>query len=150
MQTDLPRVLIVGVGSLGGTIAGSLLAFSSELIDQLVPLTSNQDIIQATTASGFTLRGSGEAITAAGAAVDTIPEDSGPFDWIILATQPPQVEAAARSVVEHLAPNGMMICLQNGLCENRVAQIVGRDRVVGAVVGWGASTPAPGVFERTS
>jgi 2-dehydropantoate 2-reductase len=147
---QLPRILIVGVGSLGGTIAGSLLAFSRELISDLVPLTSNPDILAATRQHGFRLQGLEETVTAEGAATDTIPEGAGPFDWIILATQPPQVEEAARSVAEHLAADGAMVCLQNGLCEERVARLVGRQRVVGAVVGWGASSPEPGVFERTS
>ena len=150
MLNTKPRILIVGVGSLGGTIAGSLLAFSADLVDQVVPLTSTQAIIAAPQELGFQLRGIGETVTAEGAAVAEIPEGTGPFDWIILATQPPQVEDAARSVVEYLAENGAMVCLQNGLCEARVAEIAGSERVVGAVVGWGASTPEPGVFERTS
>jgi 2-dehydropantoate 2-reductase len=41
-------------------------------------------------------------------------------------------------------------CLQNGLCEERIAPIVGADRVVGVVVGWGGTSPSPGVFERTA
>jgi 2-dehydropantoate 2-reductase len=42
------------------------------------------------------------------------------------------------------------VCFQNGLCELRVAGIVSREKVVGAVVAWGASMPEPGVFDRTS
>ena len=145
-----PRILIVGVGSLGGTIAGSLLAFSQDLVGEVVPMTSNQGVIDATTEHGFRLRGIGESLSTPGAAVRSIAQGTAPFDWIILATQPPQVEDAARAVVEHLAPQGAMVCLQNGLCEHRVAEIAGPDRVVGAVVGWGASSPEPGVFERTS
>ena len=43
-----------------------------------------------------------------------------------------------------------MVCFQNGLCEERVAKLVGADRVIGAVVAWGASMLEPGVYERTS
>jgi len=43
-----------------------------------------------------------------------------------------------------------MVCLQNGLCEQRVAAIAGGDRVLGAIVAWGATTPEPGTFERTA
>ena len=32
-----------------------------------------------------------------------------------------------------------MVCLQNGLCELRVAEVVGRERTLGAVVSWGAN-----------
>ena len=43
-----------------------------------------------------------------------------------------------------------MLCLQNGLCEARVARIAGEARTVGAVVGWGAAMPEPGVFDKTA
>jgi 2-dehydropantoate 2-reductase len=43
-----------------------------------------------------------------------------------------------------------VVVLQNGLCEERVAAIVGEPRVIGAVVGWGATMPSPGVYERTA
>ncbi len=85
----------------------------------------------------------GRAITAVGPA-------DGPFDVILLCTQPPQVEDAARSVVDRLASDGTMLVLQNGLCEQRVARIVGAERVIGAVVAWGGSMVEPGVYDRTS
>ncbi len=40
--------------------------------------------------------------------------------------------------------------LQNGLCEDRVAGIVGGERVIGAIVAWAASMPEPGRYERTA
>jgi 2-dehydropantoate 2-reductase len=40
--------------------------------------------------------------------------------------------------------------LQNGLCEERIAAIVGAERVIGAIVAWGASMPEPGRYERTA
>src|SRR6202012_5763468 len=82
--------------------------------------------------------------------VREVPRGAAPFDYVLLATQPPQVEEAARSVVAHLAPTGAMVCLQNGLCEPRVAAIAGPERTLGAVVAWGASMVEPGVYDRTS
>jgi 2-dehydropantoate 2-reductase len=67
-----------------------------------------------------------------------------------LCTQPPQVEEAARAALPVLAQDGVMVCLQNGLCEPRVAKICGEHRTVGAVVAWGAAMPEPGVYERTA
>jgi 2-dehydropantoate 2-reductase len=72
------------------------------------------------------------------------------YDFILLATQPPQVEAAARGALGHLAPGGHLVCFQNGLCELRLADIAGADRVIGAVVAWGASMPEPGLYDRTA
>jgi 2-dehydropantoate 2-reductase len=69
---------------------------------------------------------------------------------VLLATQPPQVEEAARSALPVLARDGVMVCFQNGLCEARIADIAGADRVVGGIVAWGASMPEPGLYDRTS
>ena len=43
---------------------------------------------------------------------------------ILLATQPPQVEDAAPAALPRLAPDGAMVCFQNGLCEARVARVL--------------------------
>jgi 2-dehydropantoate 2-reductase len=78
------------------------------------------------------------------------PDASARFDWIVLAVQPPQVEEAARGVVQHHAPSGRMVCFQNGRCEERVERVAGRGRVVGAVVAWGGSMPEPAHYVRTA
>jgi hypothetical protein len=38
----------------------------------------------------------------------------------------------------------------DGVVEDRVGVILGREQVVGAPVGWGATMHAPGVYEMTS
>jgi 2-dehydropantoate 2-reductase len=53
-------------------------------------------------------------------------------------------------VARYLAPEGYAVTLQNGVVEDRVADILGRERVIGALVGWGATMHAPGVYEMTS
>jgi 2-dehydropantoate 2-reductase len=72
------------------------------------------------------------------------------FDVVILAVQPPQIEDAARTALPALADGGVCVVLPNGLCEPRVARIVGAERVIGAIVAWGASMPSPGRYERTA
>ena len=43
-----------------------------------------------------------------------------------------------------------MVSLQNGICEEALAGVLGRDRIIGCVVGWGASHIGPGQLEVTS
>src|SRR5262249_25023574 len=71
------------------------------------------------------------------------------FDAIVLAVQPPSVGDATRTALSALAADGVLVCLQNGLCEARVAAIAEPDQVLGAIVAWGASMPEAGVYERT-
>jgi len=141
-----PRVLLVGAGGIGGVL-GTLLSASAA---EVTVLTTNPRIEAALRERGFRLRG--DAAGRAGTPVRVLSEapSSGDYDWVLLAVQPPQVESAARSVLAALAPRGQLVCFQNGLCEQRVASLAGADRVVGAVVAWGASMLEPGVYERTS
>lgn len=79
------------------------------------------------------------------------PPREGAYDFILLATPPNGVEAAARDTAHLLAPQGAMVVLQNGLCEELVARVMGGEtQVIGAIVAWGASSPETGVYERTS
>lgn len=143
------RILIVGVGGIGGTVAAGLAAHPAGLVGDLVPLTRNEAVRASIAERGFVLRGVDGARAVPGAAAAEL-QASDRFDWILLATQPPQLEAATRDALPHLADGGALVTFQNGLCEDRVAAIAGPGRVLGAVVGWGASMPEPGVFERTS
>jgi 2-dehydropantoate 2-reductase len=146
--TEIPaRVLVVGAGAIGGVIAGSLAARG----EAVSVLSTNAAIRGALAGHGFRLTGRTVVSHAhAGDLFAELPEQGQPFDYVLLATQPPQVEEAAEGAARLLAPRGLMVCFQNGLCETRVARFVGRDRVAGAVVAWGASMTEPGVYERTS
>jgi 2-dehydropantoate 2-reductase len=148
VKTVLPRVLLVGAGGIGGVV-GSLLAAQGTALSVL---TTNVGIRQALSQRGFRLRGDPSARSGAPVALaSSIGElGEGGFDWVLLAVQPPQVEAAVRDLKPLLAPASRLVCFQNGLCEERVARIAGVERVVGAVVAWGASMLEPGVYERTS
>ncbi len=142
------RVLIVGSGGIGGIVSAVLNDYAGPWVE-VVTLTTNPTIASAITQHGFRVRGD-EGSTVVKGRVLTELADELPFDWILLATQPPQVEDASRRAVQFLAPNGAMVCFQNGLCEARVGRIAGPERVIGAVVAWGASMLEAGIYERTS
>ena len=150
LMTQTPRILIVGCGAIGGTILGELSVLLSQGRGTVVGLTTNVDVVRTVMANGLRLIGVEGSRDISGTVVREIPSDWAPFDWILLATQPPTVEAAASQAASSLADNGKMVVLQNGLCEDRIARIVGRERVIGGIVSFGASMPEPGVFERTS
>jgi len=141
-----PRILLMGCGGIGGIIAAALTARGT------APsvVTHNPSIADAINTRGFVVRDEDREQVVPGRATVALPNDAGVFDVVLLATQPPQVEAAARSALPHLTAAGAIVCLQNGLCERRVAAIAGADRTIGAIVAWGGSMLAPGVYERTS
>jgi 2-dehydropantoate 2-reductase len=139
------KILVVGAGGIGGIVAGSL----AEIGADVTAVTTNPGILEAVRARGFRLREDGDDRAMPGR-IEPAPPAGETFDVVVLATQPPSVEEAARTALPHLAENGAMVCLQNGLCEARVAKIAGERRVMGAIVAWGASMPEPGLYERTA
>ena len=142
-MTDL-RALVVGVGGIGGTIAGTAVGVDPGV--ELIGLTTNADIAEAIARDGYRV---GDR-SAAGPILTELAPDTEPFDLILLATRPPQIEDAARTALPLLTDHGALVVLCNGLCEERVATIAGPQRTLGAIVAWGASMTAPGVYDRTS
>jgi 2-dehydropantoate 2-reductase len=138
-----PRILVMGAGGIGGIVAATL----TEIGSAVTAVSTNAGIRAAVDKSGFRVIDEGEERVVRGW-VSPAPE--GSYDLAILATQPPQVEEAALAALNHLAPDAQVVVLQNGLCEERVASIVGDARVIGAIVAWGASMPEPGRYERTA
>jgi 2-dehydropantoate 2-reductase len=138
-----PRILVMGAGSIGGIVAATL----TEIGAAVTAVSTNASIRAAVDTAGFRVVDEGEERIVRGW-VSPAPE--GKYDLAILATQPPNVEDAARTALPHLADGAEVVVLQNGLCEDRVAAIVGAERVIGAIVAWGASMPESGLYERTA
>src|SRR6201995_5030555 len=138
-----PRILVMGAGGIGGTVAGTLM----EGGPAVTAVSTNASIRAAADKSGFRIVDEGEERTVRGW---VSPEPEGKYDLCVLATQPPNVEDAARTALPHLAPDANVVVLQNGLCEQRIGAIVGDERGVGGIVAWGASMPQPGRYERTA
>ena len=142
MQSQ-PKILVMGAGGIGGIVAATL----TELGAAVTAVSTNPAIRAAVDAGGFRVVDDGEERAIRGR-VAAAPE--GRYDLCLLATQPPNVEEAARTALPHLDDAAAVVVLQNGLCEDRVAAIVGEARVIGAIVAWGASMPEPGRYERTA
>jgi len=133
----------MGAGGIGGIVAATL----TEVGSAVTAVSTNPAIRAAVDKAGYRLLDDGEDRVVR-ASMAAAPE--GSYDLCILATQPPNVEDAALAAVRHLADDAQVVVLQNGLCEERVASIVGAERVIGGIVAWAASMPVPGRYERTA
>lgn len=151
-----PRILLMGCGAVGGVIAGGLLhaGYHVELV------THNPTISHAIAEDGLRLTTpSGTRALPAAVCADACPDlggIDGRFDIILLAMKATGVEAAAAEIASRVAPDGVVVTLQNGIVEDRVSAVLeraapsSRSPVIGALVGWGATMHAPGVYEMTS
>jgi len=142
-MTPQPRIVVMGAGGIGGIVAATL----TEVGATVTAVSTNPAIRAAVDQAGFQVLDDGESRVVPGRIA---PAPDGRYDLCILATQPPNVEDAARTALPHLAADGQVVVLQNGLCEDRIAAIVGPERVIGGIVAWGASMAEPGRYERTA
>ncbi len=144
-MAEQSRILIVGCGGIGGVIAAKLNAAQQACVHVV---SSNPAIHNAVQQDGFQLTGLDGTHISTGPIHSEVPRET--FDYVLLATRPPQVEDAARQALGALHEQGLMVVLQNGLCEPRVAAIAGSHRTIGGIVSFGASMVKPGTFELTA
>jgi 2-dehydropantoate 2-reductase len=133
------RVAVLGAGSLG-TILGAMLArdgLNVELVD------ANRDHVEALTSHGARVEGLMEFETPVKALMPDLME--GYYDLVVYMAKSTYDEAALPQVLPHLEPRGALITLQNGVPEEKVASLIGRERTLGGAVGWAAEYLRPGV-----
>ncbi len=138
------RLLIVGIGALGGIIGARLLARGIS-----VGLAA-RDVSSAAAlrAAGLHVTGIGGEIAAHAPDVRAIADwPRASFDLIVLATKADDALAIAPRCVELLASGGTLLPIQNGA----VAQVLARKHpgvVLGGLSNLGATMHAPGRYEQ--
>lgn len=132
-------ILIWGAGAIGGTIGAVLHRAGHEVtMVDIVP-----EHVAAVRDAGLRITGPIQRLTERMPAL--LPGDvTGAWQHIWLAVKAHHTEEACRALAPHLAPDGYVLSLQNGLCEDIIAGVVGRDRTVGAFINFGADWMAPG------
>ncbi len=133
------RILIWGAGAIGGSVgawlkrAGHDISFVDVVADHVASIRGD----------GLRITGPVEQFTVGVPAF--LPEEvSGTWQHIFLAVKAQHTEAATRALTPHLAQDGYVLSLQNGLNELIIQRIVGRDRTIGAFINFGADWMAPG------
>ena len=81
---------------------------------------------------------------------DRPPSSRDRWTWPSWLPRPPRPPAAAQSLLPLLQADATVVSLQNGICEQALAEVVGEARIVGCVVAWGATFHGPGRMEVTS
>lgn len=132
-------IVIWGSGAIGGTIGAHLSRAGHDvLFVDLVP-----EHVAAIEAGRLAIEGPIASFTTGGRAV-TPERITGRHKLIILAVKAHHTEAATRALAPHLAEDGAVVSCQNGLNELVIAEIVGRERTIGAFVNFGADYLEPG------
>lgn len=134
-------VLIWGAGAIGGTF-GAALAHAGRDVTFVDVVAEHVAAIR-DPAHGLRITGPVASMTVTAPAF-TPAELRGTWKRIYLAVKAHHTEEAARALAPHLAPDGHVVSLQNGLCEGIIASVVGAERTVGAFINFGADWIGPG------
>lgn len=138
------RMAIMGTGSLG-TIVGALMTKNGHVIDCI---DVNQDHVNALNTKGAKIVGLMDLVQPVTAL--TPDKITGEYDIFFYLAKTTDNDSALPYILKHLKRDGAVVCMQNGIPEDAVAEVVGKFRTVGCIVGWGATYMEPGVSKLTS
>ncbi len=135
----MARILVWGAGAIGGTCGAYLKRAGHDIsFVDVVP-----EHVREIRTRGLRITGPVDQFTVVAPAYEPH-EVTGTWDRIFLAVKAQHTEAAVRALMPHLAQQGYVLSLQNGLCETIIAPIIGRDRTVGAFINYSTDWIAPG------
>ena len=145
-RKDSPPVAVVGAGAIGGVV-GAFLARAGWDVEVVC---KHQETVNRGLSDGFHILGVKGEYRIPLRGVKEINNLSGPKEVVFLATKANDAAEAAEALLPLAKENSVVVSLQNGICEDALAEILGRHRVIGCVVAWGASMHGPGELEITS
>ena len=140
----MKRYAIYGAGSLG-TVLGAYITKNGGKIDLI---NRNRAHVEALNENGATIIGTTEFNIPVNVMLPD--EMDGRYDVIILLTKQLHNTEVVTMLKDHLADDGVIVTLQNGLPEPGIADIIGSERTMGCTVEWGATLVSPGVCRLTS
>jgi 2-dehydropantoate 2-reductase len=141
------RIGVIGLGAIGGVLAARLLRSRSP--GETIALAAGSDrAVEAIRRGGLRVRGE-PAIPAPDLLGPDLPPQAAHYDLMLLCTRTDASDAALTAAIPLLAEDGALVCVQNGLPEERVAVRVGSKRTLGAVIGWSASAEGYGDYVIT-
>jgi 2-dehydropantoate 2-reductase len=132
-------ILIWGAGAIGGT-CGAYLRRAGHDVSFVDIVAAHVEAIRTT---GLAITGPVDQFRVTAPAY--LPaEVKGTWRHVFLAVKAQDTERATLAIAPHLAPDGYILSLQNGLCETIISRVVGRGRTIGAFVNYSTDWIAPG------
>jgi 2-dehydropantoate 2-reductase len=138
---DHGPILVWGAGAIGGVVGAHLVRARHAVV--FVDIAEDHVAAIRDPTRGLAIEGPVAAfrVTAPAFTPATI---RGAFRRVFLCVKTHDTEAACHALLPHLAADGYVLSLQNGLCERVIAEICGAGRTMGAFVNFGADWLAPG------
>jgi len=143
----IKRIGIMGAGAIGCVVGGMLAKAGRDVtfIDQW------PDHVEAMKKVGLRLSGTcGEHLVPVKALhIHELQSVTEPFDAVFLSVKSYDTQWATALALNYLTPEGIVVDFQNGLNDERVAAVAGKQRTLGCVITIGAGMYEPGHAIRT-
>ncbi|HVN59394.1 MAG TPA: 2-dehydropantoate 2-reductase [Bacteroidales bacterium] len=146
MKTGDLSILVVGAGGIGG-ITAAILKRAGYDVGIIAKYPEYASMIEQ---QGLSITGVKGTFSQKMKAWSTAVPGIGMKDLILHATKATDMVTAAKEVLPFLKDDGLMVSLQNGICEDELAGITGPGRIVGCVVAWGATMNGAGNLYMSS
>lgn len=143
----MKKTLLVGAGAIGGTVA----VLGKEAGYDISLLCHGEQTKKTIENEGFFLHGAkGEhkAFFECFASPEELGDEK--FDIVIIATKFQTVPEIAEKLLKNLREDSLVVGMQNGILTDRLAQVVGKERAVGVMIGFGATKNAANDVTMTS
>jgi len=141
----MTSVAIAGCGAIGGIMGG----FIWDKADTVL-ICKNPELVQAIRTHGLEVNGVRGKQKFTPRAYALFADQRDKFDIIFLTMKATTVVEAAKEAVNYLNPKGVIVTMQNGIVEDMVAEAIGKDKLIGGIVGFGGTMLSPGVVDMTS
>lgn len=137
------KIGVVGAGAIGGICAGYIknAGFDVQVVARSL------DHAKKIMAEGITVSGVKGSLNVKMDAVGRVEEMAADRDIVLLGVKATEMFEVARKMISNLRPDTMVVSLQNGFCEDALAGILGRERVIGCVTGWGQLCTRPVIWK---
>lgn len=139
-----PHIAVAGTGAIGAMMGGWLTWAGQDVTLLSAARRSQAELLNR---RGLSLEGYGPAFhTPVKAAF--LPElaPAEQFDWIFLTMKSNQLEGALPGLVAHLAPEGILVPMENGINDELLCRFVPPERVITCVTFAGGAQLEPGRF----
>jgi 2-dehydropantoate 2-reductase len=141
------RIVIIGAGAIGGVVGGLLSRAGRDvtLVDQW------PEHVELMKARGIRLSGTcgDHQVPVKALHIHELQTVEDPFDAAFIAVKSYDTEWATAMALPYLRPDGCVVDFQNGMNDERVAAIAGRERTLGCVITIGAALVEAGHAMRT-
>lgn len=140
------KILVIGAGAIGGITA----AFLKKAGFQVEIVAKYPEYAKKIEQDGLHIFGVRQEHRVSLKSFATLKDVKSQYDVVFIAVKTTDMDSLKKDLIKCLKPNSAVVSLQNGLAIEKLVKMVGKERAIACVVGWGATMHSPGELEMTS